>query len=457
VTREKAVVIGGSLGGLLAARALADGQRRIVIVERDEFADDTLPRQHVPQGHHAHALLAAGAESLSRMFPGIIEELLTAGAVRASIADGIWHHGGALRVRYQSRIDPMGFSRPLLERAVRRRVVALPGVSVATGVTVSGLTGDAGRISGVVLQRGGRRETVGADLVVDCTGRAARSLDWLAEMGHELPDVSEVRADLGYSTVIVPRRPGDLGGADFLVALQPPSGLRGAFVVPIEARRWIVSLTGWHGDHPGSDYANVLEFARSLPVPEVAELLERHGPMRPRTHRMLSSQWRHVERLRRPPSGHLLLGDSICSFNPIYGQGMSSAALQADALAMAVRRHGLAGERLARVFYRRAARIVSAAWAIAVTSDFALPQTTGPKPVGADLVNRFMIQVLRACHVSPEIAEQMYRVQNLQASPVSLMRPDRVVRTLLAARRSPAVRGVAPEAETPLVDSAVTA
>jgi hypothetical protein len=100
---------------------------------------------------------------------------------------------------------------------------------------------------------------------------------------------------------------------------------------------------------------------------------------------------------------------------------------------------------------------VSAAWAIAVTSDFALPQTTGPKPVGADLVNRFMIQVLRACHVSPEIAEQMYRVQNLQASPVSLMRPDRVVRTLLAARRSPAVRGVAPEAETPLVDSAVTA
>jgi 2-polyprenyl-6-methoxyphenol hydroxylase-like FAD-dependent oxidoreductase len=455
VTREKAVVIGGGLGGLLAARALADGHRQVVIAERDELADDALPRQHVPQGLHAHALLAAGAESLSRMFPGIIEDLLASGAVRASIADGLWHHGGALRVRYQSRIDPMGFTRPLLERAVRRRVVALPGVTIETGVTVTGLTGDASRISGVVVQRGGRTETIGADLVVDCSGRAARSLDWLAEMGHELPEVSEVRADLGYSTVIVPRRPGDLGDADFLVALQPPSGLRGAFVIPVEGRRWIVSLTGWHGDHPGTDYASLLEFARGLPVPEVAELLERHGPLRPRTHRMLSSQWRHVQRLRRPPAGHLLLGDAICSFNPIYGQGMSSAALQADALAMAVRRHGLVGERLARVFYRKAARVV-AAWTIAVTSDFALPQTTGPKPVGADLVNRFMTQVLRACHVSPEIAEQMYRVQNLLASPMSLMRPDRVVRTLLAAQRSPAVSGTAPEAATPLVDSAVT-
>jgi 2-polyprenyl-6-methoxyphenol hydroxylase-like FAD-dependent oxidoreductase len=450
--RNTAVVIGGSLAGLLAARVLAEQVGQVTVIEREALTDDTLPRQHVPQGYHAHALLAAGAQTIDRLLPGIVDDLLADGAVQASIANGIWHHGGARRVRYRSRINPMGFTRPLLERAVRRRVAAVPGVTIETGVVARGLTGEAARITGVVIQRGGRTETVTADLVVDCTGRAARSLEWLAELGHEVPDVSEVHADLGYSTVIVDRRPGDLGGADFVFALQPAPGLRGAFVLPIEGNRWIVSLAGWHGDHPGRDHEGYLAFARSLPVPEVAALLERNGPARARTHRMPSSQWRHVERLRRPPAGHLVLGDAICSFNPVYGQGMSSAAQQADALGTVLRRHGVTSGRLAKAFYRRAARVVTAPWTIAVTSDFALPQTTGPKPLGTDVVNRYLAQVLLACHTSPAAAEQMYRVQNLLALPTSLMRPDRAVRTLLAARRSPARHATAPEVPSlPLV------
>lgn len=436
---SSAVVIGGSLAGLLAARVLADHVDQVTIIEREVLVDEAQPRQHVPQGYHAHALLAAGAQTISRFFPGIIDELSAEGAITASIANGIWHHGGAQRVRYPSQINPMGFTRPLLELAVRRRVAALPGVTLDTGVAVRGLTGDAERITGVVVERAGRTETVKADLVIDCTGRAARSLPWLAELGHDLPEVSEVRADLGYSTVIVDRRPGDLGGAEFAFTLQSAPGLRGAFALPIEGNRWIVSLAGWHGDHPGPDYASYLSFARSLPIPEVADLLERHGPTRARTHRMLSSQWRHIERLRRPPTGHLLLGDAICSFNPVYGQGMSSAALQAGALAQALRRHRVTSDRLTKAFYRSAARVVAAPWTIAVTSDFALPQTSGPKPVGTDMVNRYLARVLLACHTSPAMAEQMYRVQNLLDPPRSLMRPDRVIRTLIAARRSPAL------------------
>jgi hypothetical protein len=175
-----------------------------------------------------------------------------------------------------------------------------------------------------------------------------------------------VHADLDYSTVIVKRHPGDLGGADFVVALEPPAGLRGAFVLPIEHGRWVVSLTGWHGDHPGSDYDSYLSFARSLPVPHVAALLERNGPVHATTHRLPSSQWRHVERWRRPAAGHLLLGDAICSFNPIYGQGMSSTALQADELATTLARYELRSRRLPRTFYQHAARIVAAPWTVAV-------------------------------------------------------------------------------------------
>jgi 2-polyprenyl-6-methoxyphenol hydroxylase-like FAD-dependent oxidoreductase len=189
VARDKAVVVGGSLAGLLAARVLADGTRDVTIIERDEVADEALPRQFVPQGHHAHALLAAGARTLSRLFPGIMDDLLADGAVPANIAQGIWYQGGSVRVRYQSRINPLGFTRPLLERAVRRRVAALPGVTLEAGVTVRGLTGDADRVDGVVVQRSGSTATVGAGLVVDCTGRAARSVGWLADLGHEPPEM----------------------------------------------------------------------------------------------------------------------------------------------------------------------------------------------------------------------------------------------------------------------------
>jgi 2-polyprenyl-6-methoxyphenol hydroxylase-like FAD-dependent oxidoreductase len=174
--RNSAVVIGGSLAGLLAARVLVDQVGQFTIIEREVLDDSALPRQHVPQGYHAHALLAAGAHTIEGLLPGTVD-LLADGAVQASIANGIWHHGGARRVRYRSQINPMGFTRPLLERAVRRRVAALPGVTIETGVVARGLTGDAERITGVVVQRDGHNETVSADLVVDCTGRAARSLE----------------------------------------------------------------------------------------------------------------------------------------------------------------------------------------------------------------------------------------------------------------------------------------
>lgn len=426
-----AVVVGASMAGLSAATVLARRFRRVTIIERDQLDGTGNARRGVPQGRHAHALLAAGRYALERLHPGVIDELVESGALRVNSAgNAIWYQCGGRRVRYESGVEGICLSRPLLEAVIRRRTLALPTVELLAGGRVEELILAGDGIAGVTVERSGDRQDIPAELVVDASGRPAPLLGPLGRAGFETPPTSEVHVDLAYASREIERRPGDLGGADYLVALASTPSSRGAFVLPIEGDRWIVTLSGAHGDRPSSDATGFVDFARSLPTRELAELVER-APQEPATtYRMASSQRRHVERLRRPPSGYLLIGDAVCSFNPVYGQGMTSAALQAEVLGRELDRYGAVGPRLPRRFYRRVASVIENPWRIAVGTDFALPATSGPKPLGTGLVNRYMGRVLEACHRSPAITEQMTRVQNLLDPPTSLLRPDRVVHVL---------------------------
>ena len=428
---DHAVINGASMAGLLAASVLSDRFTHVTLIERDELPDEAENRRGVPQGRHAHVLLAAGEQVLARLFPGIVDELLAAGAVPINAGDhALWHQAGAPRVRYHSEITALSFSRPLLEMIVCRRVKAIANVTMMTGTAVRGLEVDAdGCVRGVRVVRG--------DLVVDSTGRSAPLLRDLGALGHPAPPESHVKIDLLYATRLVRRRPGDIGGADCVFVMSETG--RFGVALPVEGDRWIVTLSGLHGDHPGKDPQSHVDFARSLPVPEIAELLGSAVDASPvMIHRMASSQRRHVEKLTDPPTGYVMLGDAICSFNAVYGQGMTSAALQAEALGRVLERHDASSPRLPKAFYRAAAKVVANPWTIAAGSDFNHPLTTGPKPPGTDVVNKYMAHVLRACHTSPAIAEQMMRVQNLLDAPTSLMRPDRMIRVFLASRRSTA-------------------
>jgi 2-polyprenyl-6-methoxyphenol hydroxylase-like FAD-dependent oxidoreductase len=431
-----AIVVGASMAGLLTARVLSDYVNRVTILERDRLPHDVATRRGVPQGRHAHALLAAGQQLIDGWFPGLSDELVEAGAVPLDSEDAVWHQGGAYRVRCDLGFMAMSMSRPLLEGAIRRRLVlGSSNVSINDEVSVDGLIVEDGSVVGVRVDGVAHL----ADLVVDCSGRNTRFLDQLAKLGFAAPEVSSIRIDMAYGTRVVRRRPDDLDGTVAIMVDDTAGGQRIGTMLPIEGDRWILTVGAFHGDVPPTDPAEFEAFARSFPSPALANVLARNEVLTPvLTHRMPASQRRHMERLGRTPPGFLVLGDAICSFNPIYGQGMSSAALQARALGEVIEHHGATAPTVAAAFYRRAAKVVDVPWKIAAGADFADPRTTGPKPAGTDLINRYLDKVFKACHTSVPVARKILRVQNLLARPESLMTPAMIVRVLLAARRSPA-------------------
>jgi 2-polyprenyl-6-methoxyphenol hydroxylase-like FAD-dependent oxidoreductase len=446
---RRAVVIGGSMAGLSAAAVLAPRFGEVVIVDRDDLGGGPQDRRGVPQGRHAHALLPAGHQRIEGWFPGFTEDLVADGAREVDLGDGVlWFLGDAARISFRSGILAPVSSRSLLEHHVRRRVLALPNVSLLSGAGASGLTWDAdGRsVTGITLEDG---TVLDADLVVDASGRAGRTVPWVSALGYEEPSISAVTIDMGYASRVFRRSPGSDMGTDIVFLNNgPPTGRQG-LVFPLEGDRWLVTLAGFHGDHPPRDPEGFLDFARSLPLPAVAEIIESSEPLGAIvTHRMPSNQRRHVERLGRVPGGLVMLGDAVCSFNPVYGQGMSSAILQAEALGMVLDSVATVDERFVRRFYRRLAKVVSPIWQMSTGADFALPETRGPKAPGTDLVNRYMAKVMQAAQVSEDVCRRLLEVTALLRPARDLLTPAMVVKVRRAARlAAPASAGgsVAPQ------------
>ncbi len=431
------VVVGAGIAGLLTARALSEAVDEVVVLERERLAGAAVPRGHVAQGRHVHLLLSAGLDRLVEWFPGIDDELRALGAVPTS-GTGAWvFQGGGYRRQGSWGRPLLSMTRPLLEAVVRRRVATLPNVALEDGVTVDRLAVSGGRVTGVVLD--GKERP--ADLVVDCSGRSSRIALQLERSGVLVPPVSRVTIDCAYTSGFLPRRSGDLDGSFVVTVTSPPQPWRGGAVVPVEGDRWMVTLSGVHGVVPGLTPEDTLAFARSLPTPTVAELMELAGPLQEvASYRFPSSQRRHYEKVDRLLPGFVTLGDAACSFNPVYGQGMACAALQADALGRTVRRLGVRSAVLPRRFHRAAARIIDAPWAIAVGADFQYPETTGPRPRMSAPRNRYVRQVVRAAHTSLPVARSFNDVLNLAAPPTSLVRPAVVSRVLAASvTRRPAV------------------
>ena len=429
--RSSAVVIGGSMAGLLAARVLSERFGRVTVVERDELEDTPTWRKGVPQGRHVHALMPAGARMLEQWFPGLRDDLVADGAHLGDWGEVSWHQAGGYRKEIRSGIELIMASRPLIEHHVRRRVLALPNVSLRAGTSADGLVLDGSTVTGVRVEGG---QQLAATLVVDASGRGARSVKWLSELGYDVPETSSIRIDMGYATRLV--RPDPRAPRVPACSIPDAPSLRGGIAFPIEGGEWLVTLGWWHGDRAPSDDAGYLDFARGLSNPRIAQVLETAETVGDvMTHGMPASQRRHVERLRRVPGGLVLLGDAICSFNPIYGQGMTSAAFQAECLADALDRVDGTGSRFVRTYYKRASKAVDTPWQISAGGDFAFPQTTGPKAPGTDLMNVYLKKVFRASHTSPVVARRVLEVTALLAPPTVLLRPGMVAAVLSAGRR----------------------
>ncbi|MEV7389983.1 MULTISPECIES: FAD-binding protein [unclassified Streptomyces] len=431
------VVLGASIAGLFAARVLSDTFDRVTLVDRDELPATDENRRGVPQGRHAHAILPAGTRGLQEMFPGLLEEFEAAGIpVVREPTEMYFAPGGHLLCQEGRYADPTPTyqpTRPQLEGRVRERVRKLPGVEIIDRCEAGALlsTPDGTRVTGVrVVERaGGAERELTADLVVDATGRGGRTTRWLADLGYEPPREDRIAVDIKYVSRSLRIAPGALGRRKVVIVGAEPGRPTGATLLQHEEDRWMLTLIGYGGHHPSTDPADFLEFAKPIVPPDVFEALCAAEPLDdPVAHRYPASVRRRYERLKRFPDGLLVFGDAICSFNPVYGQGMSVAALQAAVLRDCLAR---GRDRLPYRFFRAAARRIEVAWQMAVGSDLALPQVEGGRPLPVRLTNAYFARLLTAAERDPALTQEFVKVSSLLSSPLILLGPVTVGRVVL--------------------------
>jgi 2-polyprenyl-6-methoxyphenol hydroxylase-like FAD-dependent oxidoreductase len=454
---ERAVVLGASMGGLLAARVLADFFDTVTVVERDVLPDGPAVRRGVPQGRHVHVLLARGAQILDELFPGFLSELVADGAP-------LWD-GGELSQLHLSfgghellrsgkiALEPKALavympSRPFLECHVRQRLQAMRNVTILGGHDVAELKSTVGRnrVTGVrVVNRdsGAERELM-ADLVMDARGRGAQTPAFLESLGYGRPVEDHIVMHTTYVSQLLRIPPGTL--KEMLVDIGPAPGRpTGMFLSGYENDTWMFTVFGMVGHEPPRDLAGMLSFAQEYcPAHLIAAVRAAEPIGEVAHHRMPSSQWRRYDKMPRFPDGLLVCGDAICSFNPIYGQGMTVAALEAAALRDCLRR---GGTDLPRRYFRASAKAIGVAWQIAAGSDLAFPEVVGRRSRSMRVTTRLVDWALTACESDPVVAVRFFKVNGLIDPPVRLLLPAFVYRVAVVNLRRQRGDGQSRQAE----------
>jgi len=429
---DHAVVLGASVAGLLAARVLADAYERVTVVD-----SDVLPhgghRRGVPQARHLHGLHPRGMRVLDELFPGLTTQLVADGAVPGdALGTSRFHLSGHRLAQVDLGLPVIMASRPFLEGHLRNRVRGLPRVTILERTAATGLTAtpDRRRVTGAHVHdlESGTRQDLPAGLVIDATGRGSRAPAWLTALGYRPPAVDRVHVGLTYTTRQYRLRPGALRGDIGILTGGTPQHPRGGALASIEDDRHVLTLYGILGDHAPADPDGFATFATTLAFPDIAEALEGAEPLSdPVRFRFPASVRRRYERLREFPASFLPLGDAVCSFNPIYAQGMTVAALQARALRDLLSRGKPVGH---RAYLRAVARTVDTPWSMGVGADLSHPGVHGTRTPAIRLGHNYLPRLHAAAAQDPVVARAFVRVMGMLDRPETLFHPRLVLRVL---------------------------
>jgi 2-polyprenyl-6-methoxyphenol hydroxylase-like FAD-dependent oxidoreductase len=430
---RRAIVVGASIAGLMAARVLSEYFDQVVAIDRDEIEDGPAVHKSVPQGHHLHAFLQGGLNVVSSLYPSVTEELGRLGATKIAMGrDAVWYtpngkaynFTGSVRTPFNSDLEGYCASRGLLEFVIRKRTAAISNIHFEYGTAVTELICRDATVVGV---RTVDSRSIEADLVVDATGRAHRARQWLAAIGFSSPDETEIGLDTAYSTANF-RRPESFSGEPLIFITGPaPHFTRRGYVITIENGTLLVSLIGRFGDFPPTDKEGFMAFAKELHSDLAYRIIKDGEQLTPIAHqRFVSSVQRHYERMNPCPEGFLVIGDALCHFNPIYAQGMSAAAKQAGILRellsdCAKQSHGLGG--ITSSFFTQAAEFNSTPWNLASGADFAFPQTRGVRPPGTAAQARYFAELDKLAQEDSEVLRLTTEVFHL-VQPLSVLQQE---------------------------------
>lgn len=437
---DRAVVLGGSMGGVLAARVLAEFYHEVLVVDRDKVLGVSSPRKGAPHTVHAHGLHARGHLIMEELFPNFTDELSAAGVPTGDLGEMRWYFDAKQLRPARTGLISITAPRPVLEHHVRSRVAHLPNVKFLEEHDILGLVGtpDRSRIVGVRVQPRAphaTEEVLDADLVVDATGRGSRTPAWLEEFGYQRPEEERIKIGLAYTTRHYRTRPEWFDGVQSINPVASPENPRGAFFGQVGPDTCILSLTGILGDYPPTEPEAFLEFAKSLPVPDVYEAIQDGEALDdPVSFRFPASVRRRYERLTRLPERLLILGDAVCSFNPVYGQGMSVAAIES----LTLRDHLRQGRPpQPQRFFKDIARVIDTPWEISAGGDLDFPQVEGHRTLKVRFGNAYMARLRHAATKDAEVTNGFMRVAGLVDPPQALMRPAMLRRVLRHSVRRP--------------------
>jgi 2-polyprenyl-6-methoxyphenol hydroxylase-like FAD-dependent oxidoreductase len=443
-SRGTAVILGASIGGLLAARVLADFYDTVTVVERDVLPDGPQTRRGVAQGAQPHTLPTRAAGIMDGLFPGFLDELVAGGA-------RVWNDGDLSRLwltfaghpllRSGKVPDPESIvihhaHRPFLEWILRRRVRGIPSVTFLDSHDVVRLTStpQRERVTGVVLapRDSGAERALTADLVVDTTGRGSRTPLFLEQLGYRPPREDKLTVHVTYASMRVYVAPGTLRENFIINAAEP--GRPVAFAMfGGEDDTYVLAVQTMAGRPVPTDRAALLKSLTDVAPPHALAAARAAEPLTDvAQYKFPSNRWRRYDKLERVPDRLIVMGDAMCNFNPLYGQGMSVAAIEALILRDCLEQ----GEQgLPQRFFGQAAKEIGVAWRAAVASDLALPQIAGNRTVSVRLRNAYLDHVLSAAETEPVIVQIFLRMMNMVNQRAELFHPSTMRQMIARPRR----------------------
>lgn len=443
-----AIVMGASMAGLWTARVLADHFDQVLVLDRDRLPDGPEPRPGAPQARQYHILLRRGLQIMHALFPGLEEDLIAAGAIPFDVTHDVKvRTRGRWLPQFESNQRLVSCSRLLLEATMRRRLRQDARIRFVEGVEVSGLVTDEqhAAVTGVQLQRrapedatSAQAETLSGELIVDALGRRSQTPTWLAALGYTPPEETVVDSYLGYVTRR--HREPESFQADWrmmLITATPPHDPRGGLIFPEENGVWVVMLAGANKDYPPTDEEGFDAFARSLGSEYYAAVQAAEPISKPIGYRGTDSRWRHYEKLERWPERYVVLGDAFCGFNPIYGQGMTVAALSALALGEEIKAGDGRFDGVSRRAERAIGKVTQGAWLLATGADLEWPETVGGRSDGlADRFGRWYIdKVLNSLADDQRVRMAFNEVNQLVSPATKLFAPGIMARVLARSLR----------------------
>lgn len=464
--KSHAIVIGGSVAGMLAARVLSERFDRVTILDRDDIPDSAEARNGVPQGRHLHLLLEKGQQIMESLFPGLSEDLSASGAptLRWGLDSLLTTAGGEVK-RFDSGVRTFSISRVRLEYLLRQRLNKIANIEWCLQTQVESLIHESGRVTGVHIQNRQTKESqsLKANLVVDASGRESKAPEWLEAFGYDAPAESHVDAFIGYATrwYEVPEsfKP---DWKSIGVSTNPDkNNLRAGVMFLTEDNKAVVTLQGTNKDYPPNDDEAFLEFAKSLQAPHIYEFIRQAKPISPiYGYRRTQNRIRHYEKLSRQPENFIVMGDAYCAFNPIYGQGMSTAAMEAIVLRDVLKGFSaLHLDGLAKKFQKAISKVIESPWLMATSEDLRYPLTEGGKVTPLLRVMQYYSAWLSETTAHDTVITKAFiLMMNLHITGVELLHPNILGRVLWHKFIRPKTRrpsvSVVPELKYPIEDVA---